>query len=435
MSVAKNRGWSWLGWLLVAVAALAIGGWWIAGHRVFGGSGTEAEKKSPKKEPRVIAVTVEPVTPRPVRRDVTVVGSLYGREEVDISPKVEGRIVKIRHDVGDRVRPGDVLLEIDPTDYRLAVEENRRALELELAKLGLKELPAGAIEVTSLPSVMRAAAQERNAAARRDRMRRVGGAASVEDRDQADTDHAVARANYQQAVLEAEATVAAARHRLAALETARQRLRDTTVVVPPCDLGGGGPGEFAVCGRSVSEGEIVRTMPFGEQQSMFRLVIDQPLKLKVTVPERHRSEIKVGQQAELEVESYPGRTFTGKVSRVNPSVDRASRTFEAEVLVSNEDRLLSPGSFAKCAVLTQVDAAALTVPEEAVIDFAGVTKVFTVIDNRAHEVKVRVREVIQVGTGNDLRTWVEVEGELPTGSMVVTSGQSKLADGTPVRVR
>jgi RND family efflux transporter MFP subunit len=205
-------------------------------------------------------------------------------------------------------------------------------------------------------------------------------------------------------------------------------------VVPACDIGGGEV-EFAVSGRSVSEGEIVRTMPFGEQQSMYRLVIDQPLKLKATVPERHRGEIKVGQDAELEVEAYPGRKFAGKVSRVNPSVDRASRTFQAEVLVPNEDRLLSPGSFVKVAVLTQVDSAASTVPEEAVIDFAGVTKVFTGAVGRAREVKVRVREAMQVGTGSDVRTWVEVEGELPSGSLVVTSGQSKLADGTPVRVR
>src|SRR5262245_13936885 len=83
------------------------GGWWIAGHRVFGRPTAEAEKKSPKNEPRAIAVTVEPVTARSVRRTVTVVGSLYGREEVAVSPKVEGRIIKIRHDVGDRVRPGD----------------------------------------------------------------------------------------------------------------------------------------------------------------------------------------------------------------------------------------------------------------------------------------------------------------------------------------
>lgn len=433
MSAAKSGRWGWLGWLIVGLIAAVGGGWWVAGPRVFGHA-AEDEAKNPNRERKAVAVTVEPVTARPVRRSVAVVGSLYGQEEVEISPKVEGRIVRIHHDVGDRVRSGQTLLEIDPTDYRLAVEENRRALELELAKLGLKELPTDTLDVSALPSVSRAAAQERNAAARRERVRRLGrdGAVSVEDRDQADTDHAVARANYQQAVLEAEATLAAARHRQAALETARQRLLDTTVIVPHA---GAESVEFAVCSRTVSVGEIVRAMPFGDQRAMFRLVIDTPLKLKATVPDRHRGEVRVGLETELEVEAYPGRKFAGKVARVNPSIDRTSRTFQVEILVPNEERLLSPGSFAKVAILTRVDPAALTVPEEAVIDFAGVTKVFVVQEGTAREVKVRLREAMQIGAGDDARTWVEVEGELPVGATVVTSGQSKLSDGSPVRVR
>lgn len=434
MSAAKGGRWGRAVWPLVAVAAAAVGVWWVAGRGAFGRATTEAEPKSHKKEPRAIAVTVESVTARPLRRTVAVVGSLYGREEVAVSPKVEGRIVKIHHDVGDAVRPGDLLLEIDPTDYRLAVEENQRALELELAKLGLKELPTTSLDVSVLPSVARAAAQEKNAATRRDRMRRIGGGASAEDRDQADTEHAVARANYQQAILDAEATLAAARHRLASLETSRQRLRDTRIVVPACETGSG-PAEFAVCARTVSEGEIVRTMPFGDQQAMFRLVIDRPLKLKATVPERHRGEVKVGQNAELTVEAYPGRLFAGTVSRVNPTVDRTSRTFQVEILVPNAQRQLSAGSFAKVAIVTEADASAQTVPEEAVIDFAGVTKVFTVSDGRAREVKVRIGEALRIDDGPLVRTWVEVDGDLPAGAAVVTSGQSKLADGTPVRVR
>jgi len=55
---------------------------------------------------------------------------------VTITPEVEGRVLKIHHDVGDTVRPGDTLLELDPADFRLAVAEARRGLERELAKLG-----------------------------------------------------------------------------------------------------------------------------------------------------------------------------------------------------------------------------------------------------------------------------------------------------------
>jgi RND family efflux transporter MFP subunit len=386
--------------------------------------------------PAAVAVTVEPATPRPVRRTVHAVGTLYGREEVAVTTKVDGRIVRIRHDVGDTVKPGDTLLEIDPTDYELAAAQGRRNLELELAKLGLRELPAGEVDFAQLPTVAKAAAKERNAGSQRDRMRRLsGGAASAEDRDSMEKEYAVAVAEYRQAVLDARATLAAARFQQAALDTLRQKILDCKVVVPTPSDAAGGAVEFAVCTRGVSEGEMVRTMFASETATLFKLVIDHPLKLKATVPDRHRAEVKVGQPARLRVESHPGQTFAGTVARVNPSVDTASRTFQVEVQVPNDDRALHPGSFAKVEILTHTDPAAVTVPEEAVIRFAGVTKLFAVKDGAACEVPVRTGPTLELTEHGRKRAWVEVTGELPAGTPVVTSGHSRLAQGTAVRVR
>jgi hypothetical protein len=71
------------------------------------------------------------------------------------------------------------------------------------------------------------------------------------------------------------------------------------------------------------------------------------------------------------------------------------------------------------------------VPEEAIVTFAGVTKVFAVRDGKAHEVQVRPGASLTV----DGRTWVEVESPLSQNASIVTSGQSQLTDGTAVRVR
>jgi RND family efflux transporter MFP subunit len=240
-------------------------------------------------------------------------------------------------------------------------------------------------------------------------------------------------------ILEAEATLAAARHRQAALETAEQRLRDTLVVAPTpsaAGLNGSGPVEYAICHRGVVEGEIVRTFPFGvESTSLFRLAIDRQLKLKVTVPERHKGAVKVGQEATLEVQAYAGERFQGKVARISPAVDRASRTFQVEISVPNAERRLSPGSFARATIHTRVDTGARTVPEEALVSFAGVTKVFTLEGGKAREVHVRPGASLPVKDGGRSHTWIEIEGDLAVGARVVTSGQSKLADGTAVRVR
>jgi multidrug efflux pump subunit AcrA (membrane-fusion protein) len=271
-----------------------------------------------------------------------------------------------------------------------------------------------------------------------------GRASSAEEREQLDTDHEVARANYRQAILDATATLAAARHKRATLDMVLQKVKDTRVTAPyPFDARQRDfglfalpavPVEYVVCQRSVAEGEMVRSMP-GATSTLFKLIIDRPLKLVATVPERHRAEIKVGQGAEFEVEAYPGEKFSGRVSRVNPAIDRASRTFQFEVLLPNADRRLGPGSFVKGAVLTHTDPTARTVPEEALVSFAGVTKVFVLGDGRAREVPVRTGIALDVSGPGGARGWVEVEGDLRVGDAVVTSGQSQLAEGTPVRLR
>ncbi|HJZ90004.1 MAG TPA: efflux RND transporter periplasmic adaptor subunit, partial [Gemmataceae bacterium] len=182
-------------------------------------------------------------------------------------------------------------------------------------------------------------------------------------------------------------------------------------------------------------GEMVRIIPLVDAPPLFRLVIDRPLKLQLTLSERHLSEVRTGQVVELEVETYRGEKFLGTISRVNRSVDRSSRTFTVEVVVPNGDRRLSAGSFVKAAIVMKNDDKAPTVPEESLVNFAGVTKVFVVTDGKVHEVPVRTGVSVEVMDGMKKRTWVEVEGELPAGAKVVTSGLSRLAEGVAVRVR
>ncbi len=427
-------------WLVRGIGVLVVGAVLAGAAMVLNRPRAAAPATRAAAEVRPVMVTVEPVRRVPVRRAVTVVGSLFGREEITLSPKVEGRVARVWHDVGERVKPGELLLEIDPIDYQLAAAEAERALELELAKLGLKELPTGDFDVRRLPSVERAATLEQNARTRRDRSLRLGAASTVEDKEQAEADYEVARANSRQAVLDATAGLASARQKKAALQTALQRLKETKVYAPalPADaaISEGDPLDYAISQRSASAGEMVWSMPSfpgitGTSSTLFKLIVDRTLKLEAAIPDRHRAEVKVGQEVFLEVESYPGEQFAGRVARVNPAVDRSSRTFQVEIHVDNADRRLSAGSFAKAAIQTRTDPSARIVPEEAVIAFAGVTKVFVDKNGRAAAVPVRLGAAVVEGS----RTCVEVEGDLPDGTRVVTSGQSQLAEGTPLQAR
>src|SRR5262249_53505693 len=94
-----------LTWLAIGVAGVAV----LAGVGLFarGGAPRTGAERGGARDP--VIVSVETVAPRAVRRTVGVVGSLYGRDEITLTPKVEGPVVEICCDVGDAVKPGDLL--------------------------------------------------------------------------------------------------------------------------------------------------------------------------------------------------------------------------------------------------------------------------------------------------------------------------------------
>jgi multidrug efflux pump subunit AcrA (membrane-fusion protein) len=387
---------------------------------------TEAAKESP-----AVPVTADVVRARELRRTIPVTGTLAGFEDITLSPKVDGRILTARYDVGDPAVPGAVLLDIDPTDARNAVAMERRSLDAELARLGLTELPPAEFDVDAVPEVQRAEAARLNARRTYDRVTAVG-SASRQELDAAETELKVAEANKRAAFTVARATLAAAKMRRASLDMAEQKLADCQLRVPePAGWGawaaavgpGAAPGRFTVATKMASEGEMVRSMP---GTNVYRLVASHILKLKVTVPERYTPEVKVGQPVDVRVDAFPDAVFVGRVARVSPTIDTQSRTFHAEVHVPNPTDKLKAGGFARAEIVIGA-AAVTTIPPAALVVFAGVSKVFVTDGTAAKAVPVEV--------GVREKDWIEVRGELRDGEKVVTSGFSRLFDGSPVKVR
>lgn len=433
------------------VAAAAYAGF-LPGKKVAKPPAAEqAAADATVKQPEAVAVTVAPATARPIERRVRTVGTLHGYEEIEISPLVDGHVRRVLHDVGDVVAPGEPLLEIDDADFRLAVQEMGRALELELAKLGLVAVPDKAFDVATLPSVLRARLVEKNAAETFERYKGLveRNAITKDDFQKAELNLDVARLDTKQRIIEAEQSLAAVRHRQAILETAEKRLRDAKVVTPPLTTVAAVPSQinlvstastganalpsYTVCERMVSEGEIVKASP---PTKLFRLVVEDPLKFQAAVPERFSAQVRVGQPVDLAVESLPGSKVVGRVVRVNPTVDTVNRTFQVEISVPNAERRLKPGSFATASILIGSDAQAVTVPEESIVRFAGVTKLFAVSGDKAVALPVETGTRLDVRDGAGIaHRWVEVIGAVRPGAAIVTSGHSQLADGSQVRVR
>ncbi|HEV8605894.1 MAG TPA: efflux RND transporter periplasmic adaptor subunit [Tepidisphaeraceae bacterium] len=399
--------------------------------------------------PPPVPVILKPATVQQVQRSIEVVGTLWADEDVIISNKINGKVIGIYKDVGDRAQPGEPLAQLLRNDYELDRNQKESALQEVLTKLGIKEIPGSDFDPATLPTVRRAKLQAENSESRYNRGKQLhdNNPPLISDQDFADLRTAwdVAKTAYEVEVLMVRGLVSEAKTRQAELAIANQALDDTTVRVPRADYraaeatlqqGGEASGSttrptdihaakskrsYAIAARMANAGELVRAVT-----PMFRLIDDDPVKLRAPVPERYISELKVGQKVDVNVEAYP-QTFRGEIARINPQIDPTNRTFQIEVLVPNEKHLLPPGAFARGLVQTRVDPQVVFVPLESVVSFAGVNKVFTVKDNKAVEIVVD----LGVRRGNS----VEVIKGVAPNDMVVVSGTSKLASGVPVAVQ
>ena len=171
--------------------------------------------------------------------------------------------------------------------------------------------------------------------------------------------------------------------------------------------------------RSVSVGDYVK-----EGQDMVNLESIDPLKVDFRVPEIYLKQVQVGQKLEVSLDALPGRKYEGTVSAINPLVDAAGRAIVIRAQVRNADTALRPGMFARVKLLTKDERDALVLPEQALVPQGEEQYVFRVIDGKATRTKV------EVGQRRDGR--VEVVKGVTPGDTIVTAGQLKLRDGTPV---
>lgn len=183
------------------------------------------------------------------------------------------------------------------------------------------------------------------------------------------------------------------------------------------------PLKASVARRLVSVGEYVRP-----GTPLFHLVVQDPLKLRGDVPERFSNELKVGQPVQVRVDAFTNEVFAGRLSRISPAANPENRSIAIEAVIDNHDRKLKAGFFGNAAVVTRSDDRALMVPQEAIISFAGVTKIFVIADDIAHE-----RNVVLGTRGSG--GMVEIVDGLAAEEQVAVSGLSKLEDGVTVSVK
>jgi membrane fusion protein (multidrug efflux system) len=174
--------------------------------------------------------------------------------------------------------------------------------------------------------------------------------------------------------------------------------------------------------RSVGVGDFVSI-----GKPLITLTNIDPIKVDFRVPEIYMTQLKVGQPVQLKVDAVPDRPFTGQVFAIDPVVDVNGRAVRLRATIPNGDLVLKPGLFARVTVVVDKRDNALVVPETAVVpDGIGKT-VFIVENGKAKRMPVEL--------GKRLPGKVEVVKGLKAGMQIVTAGQMRLREGSPVAIK
>ncbi len=153
-----------------------------------------------------------------------------------------------------------------------------------------------------------------------------------------------------------------------------------------------------------------------------------PVKITVSISEQNYPLIKNGMIARITADVYPDKEFTGKIFRVHPTIDPMSRTFRAEIQISNGNEVLRPGMFARV-YIDMGEVEAFVVPSSSVLVQEGTNDrfIFVADGNTAS------RRLVRLGKRFDDKVEI-AEGDLKEGDNLVVDGQARLKDGLSIEI-
>ena len=412
-----------------------------------GCSPSEATPVGKDKEAELAEVNVISVSRSRVETNLDLVGTLLPVRATTIVSDVDGIIksfpdsdrvlryeeqgrmvsVPLTLDIGHKVSAGDVLVQIDPVDFQLALDLS--TTNLELAKRNIEELHAWkrAEEVEQLEAAMEEA-QASHVLAQKDlkRGKQLLGERTI---SQSEYDLAVMTESKAAAALKRtnaalkmakagptvqQAAVAEAAFKTAQAEVAlRQEKLDKTTIHAPYDA--------VISDRYVAIGDRVTAMPRVE---IMQIIDQQALFAQVCVPQRYQGRIKLGDMAAVTAESTNG-SIPARVEFINAKVDPETRTFRVRLVIDNRGDIFKAGGFVSVSLPMASLADVVAVPLSAVTFSLGCPAVFVYDNGQVKKTPVKL--------GIASREMYEVRGGLSQGQMVVVGDTLLLADGMRVK--
>ena len=355
-------------------------------------------------------VKTAPVAETPFGETVTANGTLAAYDQTTVSVKVPGRVRVLSVDLGSVVTRGQILAHVDSEDYRLRVQQAEASLAQARARLGLT--PEGTddrVDPEQTATVRQARAVLDEARFNRDRAQRLvsQGVIAKAEFDSADAAYKVAEGRHQDAYEEIRNRQGILAQRRSELALARQQLKDTAVLAPIDGI---------VQEKRTSVGEFLAA-----GAPVVNIVRMDPLRLRAQIPERESHAVHTGQDVRVTVEGDTN-VYVGKIMRLSPVIAEQNRMLVVEADVRNNGKL-RPGSFAHAEIVTNDAKMAVTVPNNAIVNFAGIEKVITVQDGKAVEKPIttgrRNAEFTEIVAGINVGEKVIVDpGNLQSGQAV-----------------
>lgn len=392
-----------VGPLMVLVSAAVAAGCGSA-------KGASSSSEAKAVNPAAVVVSVATAAEQPITRFIRVTGTLAAEEQADVAAETQGRVVATPVERGSRVGEGADLIRIAPAEASAqAAEAEANAAQIE-SRLALGE--GGTFDIERVPEVANAKATLNLTQGDFDRAKMLFDKKllSQAEYDKVSAQLEVSRRQHdiaRNSATQQYQSLLAARARVS---LARKALADTVVRAPFAGVVGE---------RLVSVGDYVTRGT--KVASVLRI---NPLRLQLTVPQQFSVEVGMGRAVSLEVDTAPGKTYTGQVRYVSPALQADSRTLIVEAVVANGDGALRPGTFATARIEQATNTPGILAPAAAIRTVSGTSRVFVVAGGRAEERLVT--------TGQAVGELMEITSGLKAGEQVATTNLTQLVDGVAV---
>jgi multidrug efflux pump subunit AcrA (membrane-fusion protein) len=408
---------------VIFIALIAVGG--LILYR--GWASNQKRSASQRLGRGEIPVQISPVLHENLTYSLVANGDIAPLMQVDLFPKVSGYLEKISVQMGDSVRQGQVIAQIDRAEFLQKVKEIEAKVAQARAQYAELEAGTRAEDIREAEeAVKQAQSRFNNAKLQRERVlalydRQV---ISKKEADVSEMDYNVTEAQLAASEQRFKSLKEGARPETRAASLGKLKEMEAVLAQEQIRLQNAqivAPFSGEIVRRNVDNGSLL-----SPSTPVVTLVHLETLKVVANVLEKDISLVKTGMKVKILTEAYPDKPFEGTIVRINKALDLATRTLQTEISVPNPGRLLKPGMFARIEIALKEKPAALVVPRTAVLGEEGKQFVFTVEGNQAFR-----KPVV---TGIEQEGLIEIVEGVKEGDKIVVRGQESLRDRSTIRI-